>query len=54
MTTFELLIACSAVPLILACAFNIRSAKTLTLHLSPWHGVELKAEGSPSQPQAKE
>jgi hypothetical protein len=38
-----------------ACAFRIISAETLTLRLSPRHGVELKAEGSrPSQPQAKE
>lgn len=62
MTTFELIaysgaaifFLASAFKITSACAFRIIRSKTLTLRFSPWHGVELKAEGSPSQPQAKE
>ena len=54
MTTFELIAYSGAALLFLACAFKITSAETLTLRLSPRHGIELKAKGSrPSQPQAK-
>jgi predicted outer membrane lipoprotein len=52
MTTFELIAYSGAAILLLACAFKIISAETLTLHL---YGIEIKAEGSrPSLPPAKD